>query len=132
MSSESIVITKGDLIEVIKASRLESIAKEREPDNTHGALQIDTDNVIIEVEAENFITLFEKTFTEETEEIDSGDGPAQDILAKIVLKVKEELEDVEANGLAVRFLRLITVFFHSFFLKNSKDKSNTMAETRKQ
>ena len=119
------------MIEVIKKSRLETIAEVREPDNTHGALQIDTDDVIIEAEAENFITLFEKIFTEETEEIDSEDGPAQDILAKIVLKVKEKLEDIEANVPVVRFLRLIAVFFHSFLSKNGKDKSNTVVDASK-
>ena len=71
MSSENIVITKSDLIEVIKKSRLETIAEENEPDNTDGALQRDTDDVVIEAEAEKFITLFKKAFTEETEEIDS-------------------------------------------------------------
>ena len=112
MSSENIVITKGDLIEVIKKSRLETIADENEPDDTDGALQVDTGNVIIEAEAEKFITLFEKTFTEETEEINSEDGPAQDILAKIVLKIKEKLEDIEGNGPVIRFLTLMAVLFH--------------------
>ena len=129
MSSENIVITKGDLIKVIKKSRLETIAEENEPDNTNGALQRDIEDVFIEAGVKKIITLFEKTFTEEREEIDSEDGPAQYILAKIALKIKEKLEDIEANGPAITFLRLIAVFFHSFLLKNGKDKSNTAAET---
>ena len=132
MSSENIVITKGNLIEVIKILRLETIAEENERDNTDGALQIDTDDVNIEAEAEKFITLFEETFTKETEEIYCEDGAAQDILAKIVLKIKEKLEDIEANGPAVRFLRLIAIFFHSVLSKNGKDKSNIAVEARKQ
>ena len=132
MSSENIVITKGNLIEVIKILRLQTIAEENERDNTDGALQIDTDDVNIEAEAEKFITLFEETFTKEAEEIYCEDGAAQDILAKIVLKIKEKLEDIEANGPAVRFLRLIAIFFHSVLSKNGKDKSNIAVEARKQ
>ena len=60
MSSENIVITKGDLIEVIKKSKLETIAQENEPDNIDSAFQIDADDVIIEAQTEKFIALFEK------------------------------------------------------------------------
>ena len=79
MSSENIVITKGDLVQVIKKQRLE----DSETDST---LYIDTNKIIIE--AKKFITLFERTFVEETEGTDSEDGPAADIAAKIISKIK--------------------------------------------
>ena len=128
----TILITSGDLINVIKKSRLETIPEEQESDNTDGGLEIDTDEIIIEAEADKFIALFKKTFTEETEEIDSEGGPAQDILAKIVLKIKEKLQSIDANGPAIRFLRLITYFFQSILQKNGKNKSNIEAETSNQ
>ena len=83
MSSENIVITKGDLVQVTKKQRLED-------SETDGALHIDTDEIIIEAKAEKFITLLERTFVEETEGTDSEDGPAADIAAKIVSKIKEK------------------------------------------
>ena len=110
----SILITRGDLIERIKKSKLESIPEDQEPDITHGGLVIDTDEVIIEDDADKFTTLFKKTFVEqvgETEITDSEDGAVQDISAKIVLRIKQKLKDIEANGPGVRFLRLTTYFF---------------------
>ena len=83
MSSKNIVITKGDLVQVIKKQRLE----DSETDST---LYIDTHKIIIE--AKKFITLFERTFVEEIEGTDSEDGPAADIAAKIVSKIKEKIE----------------------------------------
>ena len=55
MSRENIVITKGDLVQVIKKQRLED-------SETDGAFHIDTNEIIIAAEAEKFITLFERTF----------------------------------------------------------------------
>ena len=51
MSSENIVITKDHFIKIIKKSRFETIAKENEPNITDCAIQVDTDDAIIEAEA---------------------------------------------------------------------------------
>ena len=113
---------------MIKQSKLESIPEDQEPDITHGGLVIDTDEVIIEDDTDKFITLFEKSFVEqvgETEITDSEDGAVQDILAKIVLRIKEKLKDAEADGPGVRFLRLITYFFLSILSKDCKNSTDT-------
>ena len=115
------------MTEVIKQSKLESIPEDQEPDITHGGLVIDTDEVIIEDDTDKFITLFEKTFVEqvgETEITDSEDGAVQDILAKIVLRIKQKLKDAEADGPGVRFLRLITYFFLSILSKDCKNSTD--------
>ena len=95
MSDENIVITKGELTEIIKKRKLEAI--EESCKETDGALKIDTDEVIIEVEAEKFVTIFEKIFVEETAETDSVDGAAGDILTKIVSKIKEKINSTIAE-----------------------------------
>ena len=121
------------MTEVIKQSKLESIPEDQEPDITHGGLVIDTDEVIIEDDTDKFITLFEKSFVEqvgETEITDSEDGAVQDILAKIVLRIKQKLKDAEADGPSVRFLRLITYFFLSILSKDCKNSTDT--ETSRQ
>ena len=61
------------MIEGIKKSKLESIPEDQEPDITHGGLVIDTDEVIIEDDADKFITLFKKTFVEQVGETEITD-----------------------------------------------------------
>ena len=51
MSGENIVITKRDLVQLIKKQRLEDSETDR-------VLHIDTNEIIIEAEAEKFIALF--------------------------------------------------------------------------
>ena len=67
----SIIISQGELYETVKKRKLETIEESEEPDQTDGK-EIDKslNKLIIENEAQKFIELFEKTFSEETEEID--------------------------------------------------------------
>ena len=89
----SFVATQGELYEIVKKRKLETIEESEEPDQTD-AKEIDEslNELIIENEAEKFIELFEKTFLEETEEIYCKDGAIQDIISKVVLKIKKKSE----------------------------------------
>ena len=75
-------------------SWLSEIEKSEETD---GALHIDTDELVIESEVERFLTIFEKIFVKETNNIDSEDGPAQDILNKIILRIKKQIDSTFAK-----------------------------------
>ena len=129
----SIIISKGDLYEIVKKRKLETIEESEEPDQTNGK-EIDESlkELIIENEAKKFIELFQKTFSEETEEIDCEDGTIQDIISKVVLKIKEKLGSAEKNSTGLKSLRLLFVFVESLTKKsNDKNKISTVAETCK-
>ena len=94
-------------------------------------------NLIIENEAEKFFELFEKTFCEETNEteFDSEDGVANDLINKIVLKIKEKLNSEKVTrGPGLNLLKSILVFVEQFFRKDKSDgadKSSSAAENGK-
>ena len=96
------MITKGELFEIVKKRKLESIQKQ-----TDGASSTEIDVLVIEAEAEKFLVLFEKIFVEETEETDSEDGPAGDIIGKIVSKIKDKIDTTIAKNTAAKVLKLI-------------------------
>ena len=79
--------------------------------------------------------MFEKTFCEETDEIefDSEDGVVNDLLNKIVLKIKEKLiSEKVKNSTGLNLLRLLLGFIEQILKKNNgKDKSSSVAETGK-
>ena len=131
----SFVVTQGKLYEIVKKRKLETTEESEESDQTDGK-EIDEslNELIIENEAEKFIELFEKTFSEETEEIDSEDGAIQDIISKVVLKIKEKIGSTEKNSTGLKLLRLLFLFVESLTKKdksNGKNKSSTVAETCK-
>ena len=126
MSTENIVITKGDLVQLIKKRKLEEI-KEGDSE-TDSALHIDTDEIIIEAEAEKFLTLFEKTFVGETEGTDSKDGPAANIAAKIVSKIKEKINGALGKNIPAKILKLILGIVE-IVLKHGKGESDGAPET---
>ena len=122
----SFVVTQGELYEIVKKRKLETIEESEEPDQTDSK-EIDEslNKLIIENDAEKFIELFEKTFSEETEEIDCEDGTIQDIISKVVLKIKEKIGSTEKNS---------RVFVKSLTKKDKSDgknKSSTVVETCK-
>ena len=85
----SIIVNQGELYQVVKKRKLETIEESEEADQTDGKdIDESLNELIIENEAQKFIELFEKTFSEETEEIDCEDGAIQDIISKVVLKIK--------------------------------------------
>ena len=131
----SFVVTQGKLYEIVKKRKLETTEESEESDQTDGK-EIDEslNELIIENEAEKFIELFEKTFSEETEEIDCEDGAIQDIISKVVLKIKEKIGSTEKNSTGLKLLRLLFLFVESLTKKdksNGKNKSSTVAETCK-
>ena len=131
----SFVATQGELYEIVKKRKLETIEESEEPDQTD-AKEIDEslNELIIENEAEKFIELFEKTFSEETEEIYCKDGAIQDIISKVVLKIKKKIGSAEKNSIGLKLLRLLFVFVESLTKKDKSDgknKSSTAVETCK-
>ena len=135
----SVVITNGELYEIVKKRKLLTIQEsDKETDQEYGK-KIDeyVDNLIIENEAENFFELFEKTFCEETDEIefDSEDGVVNDLIKKIVLGIKEKLiSEKVKNSTGLNLLKLLLDFIEQLLKKeksNGKDKSSSTTETSK-
>ena len=132
------VVTKGELYKIVKKRKLWIIEEGGETDQEDGrGVEENVDELIIENEAEKFIELFEKTFSEETKEIecDSEDGAVQDLVNKIVLRIKEKLNNsTNTNGAGIRLLKLLFGFIKQFVRKDKsdgKDKSSSVAETSK-
>ena len=132
------VVTKGKLYEIVKKRKLSTIEEGGETDQEDSrGIEENVDELIIENEAKKFIELFEKTFSEETEEIefDSEDGTVQDLVNKIVLRIKEKLNNsTNTNGAGIGLLRLLFGFIEQFVRKDKsdgKDKSSSAAETCK-
>ena len=131
----SVVITNGELYEIVKKRKLSTIQETDEEDGKK--INEYVNNLIIENEAEKFFELFEKTFCEETNEteFDSEDGVANDLINKIVLKIKEKLNSEKVtNGAGSNLLRLILKFVEQFFRKDKNDgvnKSSSATETGK-
>ena len=135
----SVVITNGELYEMVKKRKLLTIQEsDKETDQEYGK-KIDeyVDNLIIENEAENCFELFEKTFCEETDEIefDSEDGVVNDLINKTVLRIKEKLiSEKVKNSTGLNLLKLLLGFIEQILKKeksNGKDKSSSTMETSK-
>ena len=133
----SVVITNGELYEIVKKRKLSTIQESDKETDQEDGKKIDeyVDNLIIENEAENCFELFEKTFCEETDEIefDSEDGVVNDLINKTVLKIKEKLiSEKVKNSTGLNLLRLLLGFIDQILKKsNGKDKSSSAAETSK-
>ena len=121
----SIIVSQVELYQIVKKRKLETIEESEEADETDGK-EIDESlkKLIIENEAQKFIELFEKTFSEETEEIDCEEGAIQDIISKVVLKIKEKIGGAEKYSTGLKLLRLL------FLLNHSRKKTKPMARTR--
>ena len=132
------VVTKGELYKIVNKRKLSTIKEGGETDQEdRRGVEENVDDLIIENKAEKFIEIFEKTFLEETEEIefDSEDGAVQDLVNKIVLRIKEKLNNsTNTNGAGIGLLRLLFGFIEQFVRKDKsdgKDKSSSAAETCK-
>ena len=135
----SVVITNCELYEIVKKRKLLTIQEsDKETDQEYGK-KIDeyVDNLIIENEAEKFFELFEKTFCEQTDEIefDSEDGVVNDLINRIVLRIKEKLiSEKVKNSTGLNLLKLLLDFIEQLLKKeksNGKDKSSSTTETSK-
>ena len=120
----SIIVSQGELCQIVKKRKLETIEESEEVDHTDGK-EIDEslNELIIENEAQKFIELFEKTFSEETEEIDCEDGTIQDI-SKVLLKIKEKIESSEISSTGLKLLKLLFIFVESLAKKHKSDGKN--------
>ena len=135
----SVIITNGELYEIVKKRKLLTIQEsDKEADQEYGK-KIDeyVDNLIIENEAEKFFELFEKTFCEQTNQIefDSEDGVVNDLINRIVLRIKEKLiSEKVKNSTGLNLLKLLLDFIEQLLKKeksNGKDKSSSTTETSK-
>ena len=128
----SIIVSQGKLYQIVKKRKLETIEESEEADETDGK-EIDESlkKLIIENEAQKFIELFEKTFSEETEEIDCEEGAIQDIISKVVLKIKEKIGSAEKYSKGLKLLRLLFVFVESLTKKNKTDGKNKSSAATK-
>ena len=131
----SVVLTNSELHEIVEKRKLSTI---QETDEEAGKkIEEYVDNLITENEAEKFFELFEKTFCEETDEteFDSEDSVVNDLINKIVLKIKEKLNSEKVtSGAGLNLLRLLLVFVEQFLRKDKSDgvdKSSPAAETSK-
>ena len=128
--------TKGKLYEIVKKRKLLTIEGGKTDQQDSRGIEENVDELIIENEAKKFIE-FEKTFAEETEEteFDSEDGAVRDLVNKIVLRIKEKLNNsTNTNGAGIGLLRLLFGFIEQFVRKDKsdgKDKSSSTAETSK-
>ena len=135
----SVVITNGELYEIVKKRKLSTIQESDKETDQEDGKKIDeyVDNLIIENEAENCFELFEKTFCEETDEIefDSEDGVVNDLINKTVLRIKEKLiSEKVKNSTGLNLLKLLLGFIEQILKKeksNGKDKSSSTMETSK-
>ena len=128
----SIIVSQGELCQIVKKRKLETIKESEEVDHTDGK-EIDEslNELIIENEAQKFIELIEKTYSEETEEIDCEDGAIQDI-SKVMLKIKEKIESSEISSIGLKLLKLLFIFVESLAKKHKSDgknKSSSAVET---
>ena len=121
----SIIVSQGELCQIVKKRKLETIKESEEVDHTDGK-EIDEslNELIIENEAQKFIELFEKTFSEETEEIDCEDGAIQDIISKVELRIKEKIESSEISSTGLKLLKLLFIFVESLAKKHKSDGKN--------
>ena len=133
----SIIISNGDLIEVIKKKKLESIEEVPASDNVDGKANKNIDELVIDSEAGKFLVLFEKIFNEKhieqeniTQDLDAEDGAIQDILKRIANKISEKIENSTGENKTLKLLKLISFFFKSLVTKG-KDKSSSL-ETAQQ
>ena len=135
----SVVITNGELYEIVKKRKLSTIQESDKETDQEDSKKIDeyVDNLIIENEAENCFELFEKAFCEETDEIefDSEDGVVNDLINKTVLRIKEKLiSEKVKNSTGLNLLKLLLGFIEQILKKeksNGKDKSSSTMETSK-
>ena len=130
----SIIVSQGELYQIVKKRKLETIWRVWRSQSDGKKIDEPLNELIIENKAQKFIELFEKTFSEETEEIDCEVGTIQDIISKVVLKIKEKIESAEKSSTGLKLLRLLFVFVESLTKKDKNDgksKSSTAAETCK-
>ena len=127
----SIIVSQGELYQIVKKRKLETIWRVWRSQSDGKKIDEPLHELIIENEAQKFIELFEKTFSEETEEIDCEDGTIQDI-SKVLLKIKEKIESSEISSTGLKLLKLLFIFVESLAKKHKNDRKNknsSLAET---
>ena len=105
MSSENNVITEGEHHQITKKRKIEDV--EEGSEKTYEALHIDTDELVIEAEADKILTIFERIFLKETSETDIEDGPAREILDTVTSAIKGKIDAAFTKKRAAKILKLI-------------------------
>ena len=128
----SIIVSQGELYQIVKKRKLKTIWRVWRSQSDGKKIDEPLNELIIENEAQKFIELFEKTFSEETEEIDCEDRAIQDIISKVLLKIKEKIESSEISSTGLKLLKLLFIFVESLAKKHKNDgknKNSSLAET---
>ena len=128
----SIIVSQGELYQIVKKRKLETIWRVWRSQSDGKKIDEPLNELIIENKAQKFIELFEKTFSEETEEIDCEDGAVQDIISKVELRIKEKIESSEISSTGLKLLKLLFIFVESLAKKHKNDRKNknsSLAET---
>ena len=105
MSPENNLIIDGEHHQITKKRKIESV--EEGSKKTDGALHIDTDELVIEAEADKFFAIFERIFMKETAKTDVENGPIREILDKITSAIKDKIDAVFTKKRAAKILKLI-------------------------
>ena len=105
MSSENNVIAEGEHHLITKKRKIEDL--EEGSEKTYEALHIDTDELVIEAEADKFLTIFETIFIKETSKTDVEDCPAREILDKVTSAIKDKIDTAFTKKGAAKILKLI-------------------------
>ena len=129
----SIIISQGELCEIVKKRKLETIEKSEEPDQTDGkGIDESLNKLIMENEAQKFIELFKKPFQKRQNKLIVRTAQYKTLHQK--LKIKEKIESEVKSSTGLKLLRFLFIFVESLTKKDKNDgknKSSNPAETYK-
>ena len=129
----SIIISQGELCEIVKKRKLETIEKSEEPDQTDSkGIDESLNKLIMENEAQKFIELFKKPFQKRQKKLIVRTAQYKTLHQK--LKIKEKIESAEKSSTGLKLLRFLFIFVESLTKKDKNDgknKSSNPAETYK-
>ena len=119
-----LLITKGELYQIIKKRKVET-----DQEDGKKIEEEDINELIIKNEAEKFMELFDKVFSDEEEQLDSEDGLVQDLFTGIVLRIKEKLAKLGSSNKS-QLLNFIFKFVKDVVTNSGEDKSSSASKTK--
>ena len=119
-----LLITKGELYQIIKKRKVET-----DQEDGKKIEEEDINELIIKNEAEKFMELFDKVFSDEEEQLDSEDGLVQDLFSGIVLRIKEKLAKLGSSNKS-QLLNFIFKFVKDVVTNSGEDKSSSASKTK--
>ena len=119
-----LLITKGELYQIIKKRKVET-----DQEDGKKIEEEDINELIIKNEAEKFMELFDKVFSDEEEQLDSEDRLVQDLFSGIVLRIKEKLAKLGSSNKS-QLLNFIFKFVKDVVTNSGEDKSSSASKTK--